>query len=216
MCDAGGQSADRGHLFLLTHLTFQQTELGDIIEAPNVTGRILFVNHDRRNRKSEVDRNVFPMRRRDLETSRIDFRQHAGKDLPDGHLQRFARTVSRDFLGRPIEEVNAPFNIRGDEPGSQAINNAVAVCLEKCNLSGRLLQFHAGPSPALRQEIREKRNRAETENIQADDVLQRWKIGPDIRRRRNITEIAEIQVREMEQRACGSRYERSPPLKQDA
>src|SRR5262249_32644952 len=126
------------------------------------------------------------------------------------------RTVSRGFLSGAIEEVNAAFNIRGDEPGSQAINNAVAVCLEKRNLSGRLLQFHAGPSPALRQEIREKRNRAETENIQADDVLQRWKIRPDIRRRWNITEIAEIQVREMEQRACRSRYERSPPLKQDA
>src|SRR5438876_7602169 len=156
------------------------------------------------------------MKRRDLETSRIDFRQHARKDLPDGHLQGFAGTVSRGFLSGAIEEVNAPFNIRGDEPGSQAINNAVAVCLEKCNLSGGLLQFHAGPSPALRQEIREKRNRAETENIQADDVLQRWKIGPDICRRRNITEIAEVQVREMEQRACGSRNERSPPLKEDA
>src|SRR5207244_9272208 len=53
-------------------------------------------------------------------------------------------------------------------------------------------------------------------NLAVYDVSERWKVGRDICRHRNITEIAEVQVREMEERACGSRNERPPPLKEDA
>ena len=72
MRDAGGHGAESSHLLLLTHLTLQQTKLRDIIEAPDITGRILFIDHDRRNRKSKVNRNLLAVPRGDLATAQID------------------------------------------------------------------------------------------------------------------------------------------------
>src|SRR5437899_11090891 len=111
MCDTRRHGSNSSHLFLLTHLPLQHTKFRHIIEAPDVTCRILFIDHDGRNRKSKVNRNLLAMPGGDLETAESDFGQHSREDLPDRHLQGFARSAPRDFLSRPIEEVNVSTEI---------------------------------------------------------------------------------------------------------
>ena len=155
------------------------------------------------------------MPRRDLETPQSDFREHSREDLPDRHPQCFARTVSRHFLSSPIEQINVSAEIGSHQSGTQTVDNAITERLQECNLARRFFQFGACSSPTLRKEIRKKRHGTEAKNTQADDVLQRGKIRPDIRRGWNIAEIAEIHVSEMDHRAGGSRHERSAPLEQN-
>src|SRR5206468_2286110 len=114
------------------------------------------------------------------------------EDLPDRHLQGFARTVSHDFLSGPIEEVNVSTEIGSHQAGPQAVDDTITERLQECYLARRFFQFGICSSPTLGEEIREKRNGAEAKNTQADDVLQRRKIRPDICRGRNIAKIAEI------------------------
>ena len=46
MSDTGRHCTDRSHLLLLAHLMLQQTELRNIIEAPDIPGCVLLVDHD--------------------------------------------------------------------------------------------------------------------------------------------------------------------------
>src|SRR5438093_8426681 len=169
MGDTRRHGSNSGHLFLLTHLPLQHTKLRHIIEAPDVTCRILFIDHDGRNRKSKVNWNLPAVPGGDLETAESDLGQHSREDLPDRHLQGFARTVSHDFLSRPIEEINVSTEISSHQAGPQAVDDTITERLQECHLARRFFQFGICSSPTLGEEIREKRNGAEAKNTQADD-----------------------------------------------
>src|SRR5262245_47654071 len=77
--------------------------------------------------------------------------------------------------------------------------------------------FRSRPVPALCKEIRKEGYRTKTEYVQADDVLQRYQLGPGShRRRRNVAEVGEIHVREMDHRTGRTCDECAAPFEQNA
>src|SRR5207237_7876103 len=127
--------------------------LPNITAKPHIPTGVFLIDHHWRSRKTQIHPLSILPRGGDFERARIDFRQHFRKYFPDRHLQRLIRAKSRDFLGRAIEQINASLHIRGNEAGAQAIDDAVAEGLKKCNLARRLLEFDTGLSTALGEEV---------------------------------------------------------------
>src|SRR5205085_4102023 len=91
-----------------------------------------------------------------------------------------------------------------------------AECLQECHLAREAFQLNACFPPPLGQEVREKSDGAESENRQADDVLQRHQLRPRSRRGWYDTEVREIHMREVNQRTCSRRQESAATIEQNA
>ena len=136
--------------------------------------------------------------RRNFKSGRIDFLGKSRKQLPDLQPQRLSGSIPGDVFGGSVEKIDLAFSVSRDQASTQAVHDTVAESLQKRHLPRRFLEFRTGFTPAFRQKIRQKRDRTESENTQADDVLERRQIGPTNGGGRDIGEVAEIHVRKMD------------------
>ena len=80
-------------------------------------------------------------------------------------------------FGRAIEKIYAAPRSVVIKPAAHAVDDAIAESLQKRDLAGGFLELRTRVAQALSQIVREKRHRAESEDAEADDVLQRRPVG---------------------------------------
>ena len=117
-----------------------------------------------------------------------------------------------------LKKKNVPLQVRRHKTAAQTVDNAIAESLEECNLPGRPFQLRARPAPAFGEKIRKKCDRAESEDIEADDVLKNGQVRPRSCRRRDQLriKICQVHVSEYDNRTSHRCQERSAAFEQDA